>query len=698
MEDIEAARTQQDRLSQLTADLLRQIQEVGGLRPEDRDRLPQLELDQRELGQRLATDEQRSLAARAEAISQEFPRNQLTDPATEGQLQQLLTALDQLRDSGLLQGSTALTEAGKILGSMKAEDPAAEREAVPALERAQRAQEEVATTLDELQRQLAGWRSEQARQQQLATLLDEQQQINKAAAEAGAATVGRTAAELTRQQRADLQQLAQRQRQQARHIDQFEQQLRQQSAASEDSAPQTAAETLDAADRLKDAQLGAKLQQAADDLAANRFGQAGEKQQQAEEVLKQLREEWDARQPDDLDQLVKKVDTARAQAEALAEQEELLRKKTEEALADGLSEPERAELQQQAATLRKEIQRMERQLEKLRLKPAAEAARRAGERLRNAQKQLEQGGDAGAAQTQMEQAGDDIQQLQQELADVQQNVAEQLAQEETEKLAAQLKAIKTREEGLLAEFIRLEGEKTTRGQFTRGQLRSLKDLAEVQKQLAEEVQNVAGRMGDVAVLQTALEQVARDQRRVAARLDARLTDLATQQATKQVIARLGRIDSVWNDQAPPQAPPEKPPGEAPPPEEQQPKNAAPPGESLPPMLELKLLRALQADCLERTKAWDEYRQTVEKLTDDELAQLAALAVEQGELSNLADRLIEEMKPPAATEDLKPDATQESTPAPDKGPAKKSIGRTIKDILKGTIKGDAPPEAAPEKQP
>lgn len=117
---------------------------------------------------------------------------------------------------------------------MKAEDPAAEREeAVPALERAQRAQEEVATTLDELQRQLAGWCLEQARQQQLATLLDEQQQINKAAAEAGAATVGRTAAELTRQ-RADLQQLAQRQRQQARHIDQFEQQLRQQSAASEE--------------------------------------------------------------------------------------------------------------------------------------------------------------------------------------------------------------------------------------------------------------------------------------------------------------------------------------------------------------------------------------------------------------------------------------------------------------------------------
>lgn len=190
----------------------------------------------------------------------------------------------------------------------------------------------------------------------------------------------------------------------------------------------------------------------------------------------------------------------------------------------------------------------------------------------------------------MEQAGDDIQKLQQELADVQQNVAEQLGRKKPRNSPAQLKAIKTREEGLLAEFIRLEGEKTTRGGYLRGQLRSLKDLAEVQKQLAEEVQNVAGRMGDVAVLQTALEQVARDQRRVAARLDARLTDLATQQATKQVIARLGRIDSVWNDQAPPQAPPEKPPGEAPPPEEQQPKNAAPPGESLPPMLELKLLR------------------------------------------------------------------------------------------------------------
>ncbi len=648
VEDLQQAHEQQSRLRQQAGDLLRQLNDVGRFRPEDQDSLHRLEIDQRQLTQQL-TETTRGLAARARQLRQDFPINKLDDAETEANLEQLADGLDQLEESSLTKLASELTQANKIIDSQPtpAENPEktapAETpqpsEAASALDRAGRIQDDVLQSLDDWQKQFSEWRNERALGQQLESLLKEQTDINQATGELGSQTVGKSAAELSPQQRTDLQKLSLRQRQQSQRIDQFERQLRDQSEALEDEQPQAAAQLLEAADQLDEAQTGAKLRQAADDLAANRLGEAEGAQRAAEELLKKTQDEWNAEPPDDTEQLVKRIDDAQQVAEQIAADEEQLRKKTEEAAQDGMTPAEKTELRDEAARLRRQLQKLERQLQRLRLKPAADSAQRAAERLRTAEQNLEDDEPGDEAMESIEQAGDDIEQLQDELATAEKEAVDQLAQEEFEKLTAKIDGLKQRQEAVVAETVRLEDERQARGQWTRGQLRSLKELAEIEKGLHIDLAEVQTTLASTAVVKKALEFAERDLRRAAARLDARQTSGVTQELERQVVKRFNQLLSAWNakppeTESPPDNESEKPK------EGDEPQQAGPPGEALPDRLELQLLRDMQADCLERTKAWERHRIERGKWTEEEAARVQELALEQGELAVLAEQLIE----------------------------------------------------------
>ncbi len=661
VEDLQHAHEQQTRLRQQTVDLLQQLTDVGQLRPADKDSLHRLEIDQRQLTQQL-TETARGIAARARELRRDFPINQLHDEETETNLEQLADGLDKLDETSLMPLARELTQANKIVESQpvpaEAPDkkPPAETpmptDAASSLDRAGRIQDDVLQSLDDWQKQFSEWRNDRALTQQLDSLLKEQSEINKATGELGSQTVGKSAAELSPQQRTDLQKLSMRQRQQSQRVDQFERLLRDQSEALEESEPQTAAQLLDAADQLQTAQTGAKLRQAADDLAANRLGEAGEAQRAAEELLKKTQDEWNAEPPDDTEQLMKRIDHAQEDAQQIADDEEQLRKKTDDAARDGFTPAEKTALRDDAARLRRQLQKLERQLQRLRLKPAADAAHRAADRLRSAEQSLEGGESGEGAMESINEAGEDIEQLQDELAAAEKEVAEQLAREDFEKLTAKIEGLKLQQKAVMEETTRLEEERAARGQWTRGQLRSLKDLADVEKTLHTELADVQKSLANTAVVKKSLEFAERDLRRAAARLDARQTDRVTQDLERQVVKRFDQLLTAWN--AKPKSD-EQNPSEAttPPDEDTAPKTAGPPGESLPQRLELQLLRDMQADCLERTKAWERQRMEAGKWTDDETMQVQELAAEQGELAGLAEQLIEKFARPARSPDAKP---------------------------------------------
>lgn len=663
VDDLQEAREQQERIRQQTADVERQLNDVGALRPEDLDALNRLELNQRQLTGRL-TDSIRGTIGRTKQLRREFPINQLQDPSTEAQLEQLAQSLEQLEPAALVPIARDLTQAGKLAESLKSADgptlaekaaasagahsppeksqAASVQEAATALEHAGRLQDDVVQSLGDWQQQLAEWRSERSQSRQLDALLKEQADINAATAEMAADAVGKSTAELSPQQRSDLQKLFARQRQEAQRIDQFEQQLRKHADAIADDAPTAAAQALDAADQLHDSQLSAKLRQAAEDVAANRFGSAGAAQKAGQETLQKLRDEWDARVPDDSEQLVKHLHDAEQQAAQLSDDEETLRKHVEDAAQEAISPSKRDELRHDATTLRRQAQRLERQLQRLRMKRSAETAQRAAARLRQAERDLDENGAADEVAESLAAAHEDLEQLQDELAAARRRTQEQLAQEEIEKLAMQLTALKTRQESVLAETTRLEEQRQQRGQWTRAQLRSLKDLADVEKGICEELTTLQQKVAEAFVIHAALDYAARDLRRSAARLDARLTDSVTQQWELNVVRRLEHVIQVWNEQSPSDD------GASPSPDQpnsndDDAQQASPPGEGLPPRLQLQLLRALQADCLERTKTWDRRQFEQGRLTEDEVAAVKELAVEQGELASLAERLVEQFK-------------------------------------------------------
>lgn len=650
VEDLQQAHEQQARLRQQTADLVEQLTNVGTLRPEDKDGLQRLELDQRQLTQQL-TDSSRGMAARARQLRQEFPINKLSDPETEANLEEFVNGLEKLEESAFSRLARELTQASKMA---EAKSPATAESSPPppetgaALHRAADIQDDLLQSLEDWQRQFSEWKNERALTQQLESLLKEQADLNRQTGELGSQTVGKSAAELSPQQRADLQKLSLRQRQQSQRLDQFERQLRDQSAAVEDEQPQSAAQLLDAADQLRDAQITARLRQAADDLAANRLSDAGAAQQAAENVLRKTKDEWNATAPDDTEQLVKQIEQAQDIAEQIASDEEHLQKQAEEARADGLSPAERTALREDAVRLRRQLQKLERQLQRLRLKSAADAAQRAAERLRTAEQSLEEGGAAEEAIESIAEAGADLEQLQDELAAAEHAAVEQLADEEFQKLTGKLTGLRERQEAVLAETVRLEDERKARGQWARGQLRSLKELADVQKSLHGDLAELQSTLTQATVVKKALEFAERDLRRAAARLDARQTDVLTQDFERQVIKRLTQLLDAWDKK--PANTEEAPAVDPKPQETPEPQTAGPPGEALPPRLELQLLRDMQADCLERTKAWELRRIEQGRLSDEELTQVQELAGEQGELGALAEQLIAQFvkSPPATT--------------------------------------------------
>ncbi|MDZ4683828.1 MAG: hypothetical protein SH850_01990 [Planctomycetaceae bacterium] len=631
LDDLGDATKQQARLEQQAAELATQLEAVGSLRGEDRDLLNRVQFDQRRLNAQL-TDPQHGLAQRARRLRGEFPENGLTDPATEPQLEGIAGALEELAMTALPQIDQQLTQTAKLLDQTEQADPAAAQQALSA---ARRGQSEVLETLTERQAELAQWQDERELTGELQTLLDTQKKLNADTADVGSQTISRAPAELMPQQLAELQKLAARQRQQAERLGQFQQHLEQLAKRLEGDDPARAAEATEAAEQLQQQQLDALLRQAADDVAANRMGSAGPLQQQAEQALEKLQQTWNEQLPDDAEQLVERLQRLEAAAEQMAEQAEMLRKKSEE---ETLSADDRETLKKQAEELRRDTQRLERQLDRMRMRSAAESARKAAQELRQAEAAANDADDPEQLRKHAKEAEEALKELQNEVRKDRRQAEARLVQDELERIASKIESLKTRQDGVVAETIRLEDQRRESGRFTRGQLRSLQDLAAVERELSAIAGELRDQLATAVVAEAALAGVVRSLDCSAERLTERQTDAVTQRLEKDAAQRLARILAAWN-RKPEEADPTESQGQ-PPGENEKPQEAGPPGEAIPLQVQLALLRELQADCLERTASLEQQRQPDGTLPVDLTPLATDLAVEQGELATLAQQLIE----------------------------------------------------------
>ena len=87
----------------------------------------------------------------------------------------------------------------------------------------------------------------------------------------------------------------------------------------------------DAAAAARTTNLGGQMKQASQDIAGNRLGDAGKKEQESAQTLEKMVKSLDDRREEELDRLVKKLRQTEKKLQELADEQDRLQKKVREA-------------------------------------------------------------------------------------------------------------------------------------------------------------------------------------------------------------------------------------------------------------------------------------------------------------------------------------------------------------------------------
>lgn len=645
--DLERATTSLESAHQNTNELKVQLDEAGSLRPEDLDVLKRVELDQRQVSSRL-TGGSGSLRDEAIAIQQERSDNAVEDAESESLLDSLVGELDFFRNDAFPKIEQKLTEARKLGNSGKKSDSRQKTQLKDALDSVSDDQKEAIRSLRGMLADLSQWRNERNLNADLRGLTGDQQALSTATAEVGQKTLTRSQAELTDQERADLAKLASRQQQVADDVDAFRARLKE-TIEEAGTSPSDVAEAFQKAlEAIEESGLAGEMRQAANDLSRNRVGDAVSAQQKFVETMRKIQDELDQREVTDTETLVKKLNESRQDLAAARSLQETLQKKAE-AVSNMEDSTERdaqlEQLRREQQKLREGLEEALRRLQRLQ-SSASSPTSRAAEQMSNAESDLANG-DPEEALERMNETLDDLEQAERELAADQKAVEEQLAREQMEKLADQLKSLLARQQAAIGETERLQLEFEAAGKWSRARLKSLRNLTETQQNLLNETNDAAEKVGSIEIIALSLRGAIRYMQRAIDLLDKRETGEATVAVQQLAVQRLeGLLNAFSEDDSAGQE--NQPPGENG--EGQQP---GPGGDIVTLITQLQVVRSLQLDLAERYREVRGRAGSDAELTETDQAELRSLSEEQ----ELIADLVREMTSAFGDAESEPDAEE-----------------------------------------
>ena len=700
---LETALKLQTEVETQTAVLEQQLQKAGEFRQADLDQLQRLEQQQRQVAGQLQ-QAQTGVSETARKLREEAQRNQLAAPDFEQRLGQVQDLVRNLGEQHLPQIEDALQQARRLTHGQRPATPMptppegppatppesaapdttnpSTTEPAPtvpptettaptpaaALQQAKQHQQAVREQLGELTRELDQWQDQQKVQTDLQDIREAQTRLNDETATLSRETITKPFAELTRQQQADLARQAERQQIQARQLDQLQQRMEKLQQELGEQSPAAAERVQQALEELLEQGVAGKMRDAARQLSENNVGQAVRTQQDVQSQLDALDGTLRNRSEDNPEQLLKQLEQTESQLQqAIAEQVELLKKHQELQQSGGDSPAE----QEQLGLLKQQIQQQQQAvadlLKRLRKTPAEQARaalQDAAQRLEKLAQQTqaampEEGFDPAAEQQEIL---EDLQQAQQDVEQLQQELQEQLAAEQLEKSADQLRALVVRQQGVIDETKRLEQLRTETGNWTRAQLKSLRDLSELEQGLMADTKSLAEKVQQSPALQHALELAARELDAAAQRLGTRLTDLVTLRHAEsardqiaEIVQILGQKSEPMNSGGPPeeQAPGEQPAAGGPPPSD----------DVITLIAELKLLKAMQVQLNRRREELAAQPPTETGGTDESGAGWKLLADDQKTLADLLANYAEKANRLRPEQEAPPDSEPEVTEPP-----------------------------------
>ncbi len=683
---LDALRERQARTAERVAQLLIQQERTGALRTQDLDLLKAVELEQRQLAEQL-TDAPSSARENVEAIRRELAANRLDDPEATGRLDQLAESLGTLGDDWLPCAEQALARARKSSVTTLAAggDPQADPESRPDesaegapaagdvtgqssaagwLREAGEAQAAVQDVLQQLTSDLSGWRRRFELSSSLDSLIADQTSVRQETQDVGRSTLMRRLADLTPQQQADLERLADRQRRLAERLTQLDAPTAVRPTSEGDPA-ETAPGTNVAALPIAPPEAVAQMHDAAESLRRNEVPQAVAAQERALQALRDSRETLSESGNEDPQELVESLQKAAERIETLRQQQESLIREAAASLspsADDQREERLERLRKEQRELADESDAIGRQLRGPE-PAAARSAARAARQMRDAQDALTRQ-DPDSVDVHQQQAAQELAQAAAEVARARQTAEQRAAQERLEGLIAELTDWVERQSALTDATSALHDEYTARTRWSRPLRKVLQELMQGQTALAAEVRESLAEVGDDAVLTATLEGAAAWMDDARQQLHDEETGAGTQLAQRSARERLAAILEVLTRQTTASlAAPESP---------DDPQSRQPDSPGLPPVTQLHLLRQWQAQvnqqtadllALARTTAGSEPAPPDGRPRADETdaraaleipQRLSALAAQQQQITELTRQVFEGL---ASSTDLAPHAEE-----------------------------------------
>jgi hypothetical protein len=392
-------------------------------------------------------------------------------------------------------------------------------------------------------------------------------------------------------------------------------------------------------------------------LQNNNPSQSAEAQQSAARRLDKLAGALAEQQPELGDQLKKKKELA-DEVDELADEQDELRKKVK--AAEQLDDPMRREeemkkLAREQERLREKTEQAAEKLTREREQDAADKLRAAAEKMEQAKAELEQGNAPGLQQQDaLDRLDESVKQLDQQREDDK----DKLSREKRQQLAEQVKALRDRLQATDDEAARIQADVVKQAGWDRAKAASLGDLEDRAKAIAEELRAVAEKeLSPLPVYKQLSEQAATltdtSAKRFAERkgdaLDAigqpfdekaeQASDDRTRRPLRTAIRRIDHVlDSLKEDPKERQKQGEggqgggdMPPGGGAGSEPEQ-------NSGVPPLAQLKALRAIQADLNDRTRAFAKDRPDKVQLTDADREELEEMEQAQREVADLFEKI------------------------------------------------------------
>jgi hypothetical protein len=633
-QDLERLRKLQVDARQQVVDLREQLKHQPALSKADLTRLQAAEMLQRQIERKIASPTE-GLQNNIEQIKQDLANNHITNSAVSEQMEAVGEGLDKIAREALPEIEQNLSRVRK-----GAEESADKKPQETGLGQAQKHQDHVVATLDELLEQMSKWETYRGIAREVRDLAEQQEQLATDTRDTGRETIGKQRESLPADQQAKLGQLANRQDQLREQLNRVQRKMEQMSGRVAENDP-IGAETLrDAVEGSRQAGTSEQMQKASSSIQQNQVGAAETAQKQSAEDLKNMLDTLENTRERDLAKIVQKLKEAEQKLSDLRKRQVEQLERTKEAQSQADAEARKRELEKLAREekeLQQETARLAQQLRRLRAERAGKTSSSAAGRMGQAGQQMQQG-EGEQAQQEQEKVLEELQQAQRETEQARKEAEAELAMEQLVKIADTLAALHQREVELKKETVRLDTARRERGDWTRPQLASLRAAAENQKQVREETEKAKEVLTSAPVFALTLTRAISNMDRAGERLGERLADDETQAAEQAAIDRFAQLlDALKND------PSKNVEGE------QQEgggqgggQQGGPPRDGIPPLAQLKLLRSLQVEINQRTTELAELQNKVQKLTPAQQNELKSLAAEQGTLADLVREFIQSL--------------------------------------------------------